>query len=491
MKDGQSPPALFTVRKENVVFRKPFHRIAGLLVLAALLADSAIVAAQESLPQGATFRGEIRRGADGKLTVVPEAEAAGQQGSANAVPAGAKMPGDEGVSSGSRARVDAPAKRFDAGPPDMSCLTGRTTLSASERVLVKMSADSWISLPGTAFGTFCKVHQVSALEGNGGCAMAINAWSGGVFDEHRRKMLVIGGGHMDYWGNEVSGFDLASASWSLVKPASSLGGASAPSEPMPDGNPVSRHTYDGLAFMRHLSQVFMFGGATAPNGYSVNSTWWFDPAKGVWRAKGNAPRSGAGHYYMASAYDPVTRKVYVRDETAFLTYDPDADRWSGSIVNFGNPPYYPRMQTHHYRRGVILPAQRLFLAAGGTLKSPVAPDVFVYDLDGQRDATGTYRMSGDTSVISVAGLGLDVDTRSGALVAWAGGAPAIMDPATWHWRRGSSRGAPVQPVGNGTFGRFRYIPYLNVFILVNRPEEDVHFYKLTAGCGSREEAMPR
>ncbi len=491
MKDGQSPPALFTVRKENVVFRKPFHRIAGLLVLAALLADSAIVAAQESLPQGATFRGEIRRGADGKLTVVPEAEAAGQQGSANAVPAGAKMPGDEGVSSGSRARVDAPAKRFDAGPPDMSCLTGRTTLSASERVLVKMSADSWISLPGTAFGTFCKVHQVSALEGNGGCAMAINAWSGGVFDEHRRKMLVIGGGHMDYWGNEVSGFDLASASWSLVKPASSLGGASAPSEPMPDGNPVSRHTYDGLAFMRHLSQVFMFGGATAPNGYSVNSTWWFDPAKGVWRAKGNAPRSGAGHYYMASAYDPVTRKVYVRDETAFLTYDPDADRWSGSIVNFGNPPYYPRMQTHHYRRGVILPAQRLFLAAGGTLKSPAAPDVFVYDLDGQRDATGTYRMSGDTSVISVAGLGLDVDTRSGALVAWAGGAPAIMDPATWHWRRGSSRGAPVQPVGNGTFGRFRYIPYLNVFILVNRPEEDVHFYKLTAGCGSREEAMPR
>ena len=491
MKDGQSPPALFTVRKENVVFRKPFHRIAGLLVLAALLADSAIVAAQESLPQGATFRGEIRRGADGKLTVVPEAEAAGQQGSANAVPAGAKMPGDEGVSSGSRARVDAPAKRFDAGPPDMSCLTGRTTLSASERVLVKMSADSWISLPGTAFGTFCKVHQVSALEGNGGCAMAINAWSGGVFDEHRRKMLVIGGGHMDYWGNEVSGFDLASASWSLVKPASSLGGASAPSEPMPDGNPVSRHTYDGLAFMRHLSQVFMFGGATAPNGYSVNSTWWFDPAKGVWRAKGNAPRSGTGHYYMASAYDPVTRKVYVRDETAFLTYDPDADRWSGSIVNFGNPPYYPRMQTHHYRRGVILPAQRLFLAAGGTLKSPAAPDVFVYDLDGQRDATGTYRMSGDTSVISVAGLGLDVDTRSGALVAWAGGAPAIMDPATWHWRRGSSRGAPVQPVGNGTFGRFRYIPYLNVFILVNRPEEDVHFYKLTAGCGSREEAMPR
>jgi len=46
-------------------------------------------------------------------------------------------------------------------------------------------------------------------------------------------------------------------------------------------------------------------------------------------------------------------------------------------------------------------------------------------------------------------------------------------------------------VGNGTFGHFRYIPYLNVFILVNLPDDDVHFYKLTQGCGSRDEAIPR
>lgn len=65
-----------------------------------------------------------------------------------------------------------------------------------------------------------------------------------------------------------------------------------------------------------------------------------------------------------------------------------------------------------------------------------------------------------------------------------------MDSATRHWRRGSARGAPPQAVGNGTYGRFRYIPHLNVFILVNKPEEDVHFYKLTAGCGPRENFSP-
>jgi len=171
-------------------------------------------------------------------------------------------------------------------------------------------------------------------------------------------------------------------------------------------------------------------------------------------------------------------------------YDPDTDNWSGPIVDFGYPPYYPRMQTYHYRRGVILPAQRIFLAAGGTLKNPAAPDVFVYDLDGRRDVTGAYPMTGDTSVISVAGLGLDADARTGELVAWAGGAPAIMDPATWHWRRGSPLGAPPQAVRNGTYGRFRYIAYLNVFILVNKPEEDVHFYKLSAGCGKNDSTSP-
>jgi hypothetical protein len=29
-----------------------------------------------------------------------------------------------------------------------------------------------------------------------------------------------------------------------------------------------------------------------------------------------------------------------------------------------------------------------------------------------------------------------------------------------------------------------------VFILVNKPEKDVHFYKLSAGCGPQDKAAP-
>ena len=124
------------------------------------------------------------------------------------------------------------------------------------------------------------------------------------------------------------------------------------------------------------------------------------------------------------------------------------------------------------------------------LDNPAAPDVFVYHLDDRREVTREHSMSGDISVIGVAGSGLDADVRTGSLVAWTGGAPAIMDPATWYWRRGSACGAPPKAVANGTFGRFRYISYLNVFILVNKPEEDVYFYKLSAGCGVKDSSAP-
>jgi hypothetical protein len=40
-------------------------------------------------------------------------------------------------------------------------------------------------------------------------------------------------------------------------------------------------------------------------------------------------------------------------------------------------------------------------------------------------------------------------------------------------------------VDTGTYGRWRYIARLNVFVLVNSVDDDVRFYKHTAGCGVR------
>ncbi|MGC4119485.1 MAG: hypothetical protein QM765_33935 [Myxococcales bacterium] len=185
---------------------------------------------------------------------------------------------------------------------------------------------------------------------------------------------------------------------------------------------------------------------------------------------------------MGSAYDAETKRIYVRDNNGLWTYDTEADAWTRKL-DFGYPPYYPKWQTYHYRSAAILEPQRYFVSAGSAL-SDGAPDFFVYDIDGDADVTASFTMSGDLSVIAGKAPGLAFDEKSGSLVAWSGGAPAIMDPATRAWSRGSAQGAPAQPVDNGTYGRFRYIAYLNVFVLVNGPSDPVHFYKLTAGCGA-------
>ena len=56
-----------------------------LVFLANMLAGSALALAQESLPKTSNYRGEIRRGTDGRLMVLPEVEPASQESSGNSV----------------------------------------------------------------------------------------------------------------------------------------------------------------------------------------------------------------------------------------------------------------------------------------------------------------------------------------------------------------------------------------------------------------------
>jgi hypothetical protein len=46
---------------------------------------------------------------------------------------------------------------------------------------------------------------------------------------------------------------------------------------------------------------------------------------------------------------------------------------------------------------------------------------------------------------------------------------------------GSNTVTPMAANGDGTYGRFRYIPSKNAYVVVNSIDEDVFFYKLAAG----------
>src|SRR5438309_1285145 len=92
----------------------------------------------------------------------------------------------------------------------------------------------------------------NATGGGGGSA------SGGMFDDGNRQMIVFGGGHGGYYGNEVYAFDPKTRAWKLLRTATPLDGGQSPSEPMYDGTPVSRHTYDGLVQLTDAKQMMVF-----------------------------------------------------------------------------------------------------------------------------------------------------------------------------------------------------------------------------------------
>jgi hypothetical protein len=84
--------------------------------------------------------------------------------------------------------------------------------------------------------------------------------------------------------------------------------------------------------------------------------------------------------------------------------------------------------------------------------------------------------------------GLAYDSVVGKFVAWSGGTDVfVFDLANKSWTKvtpaSSNKVIPTPAQNNGTFGRFRYIKSRNLFIAVNRTNENVFFYKLSAGGG--------
>jgi len=99
----------------------------------------------------------------------------------------------------------------------------------------------------------------------GSPAAVINAWGSGIYDTKRNRYCVHGGGHGDYAGNEWYCFDLAVLTWSRIwgptpnefisPPPATIG------ETYLNGDPRSRHSYDGLEYAPNVDKYFVHGGS--------------------------------------------------------------------------------------------------------------------------------------------------------------------------------------------------------------------------------------
>ncbi len=347
--------------------------------------------------------------------------------------------------------------------------------------VANLPAGEWCEVPNSHMRSvaFNWPTGVEFTQNGVGVAGVMSVWSGGAFDTKRNRLVVWGGGHSAYAGNELYAFDVNTLRWTRVNDPSIPVSSSQPYTP--GGGPASRHSYDYIEYVPSLDRFCSFGvvGPYPMAGGEFSNTDCFNFDTLAWERKADTPSFGTG---AISDVDPITGHVWVRGNNngnsatgTLAEWDPARDVWTSRIPSESD-------RTMYSKTGAIDPVRRKFVAVGGG-------GVYVWNI-GSSGAITRQDMTtaGATSIVDTGNPGLVYDPVTDRLVAWSGGANVYtlnLDTQVWSQISpvGSNSTTPTAAEGTGTFGRFRYIPSKNVFVVVNNVDENVFFYKLSASAG--------
>jgi hypothetical protein len=331
----------------------------------------------------------------------------------------------------------------------------------------------WHVLANTRLRSVCAVDTgFPQVAGVNGCRAITYAWSGGAFDTRRNRLIVFGGGHNDYYGNEIYAVNVGSSTVErLTDPGLPI--ATSCVESIAGGTqPNSRHTYDGVEYLPTVDKLFIFGGALAcAGGFHGGDTWMFDFATKRWQnmqPSGPQPQKEVG---ILTAYDPNTGLVLLHDRRFLFSYDPVANR-------------YTQLTTQNAYFGYTMsatldPVRKRFVVVGyDTMQE--SGQVYSFDITpgGSYAMTRVATTGGDT-LIGTAYPGLAFDTATQKIVAWSEkqvNTVYSLDLGTRQWTSATFSGGPA-PAGNGTHGRWQYSAASGVFVLVNRVDDNVLVFR--------------
>ena len=368
------------------------------------------------------------------------------------------------------------------------------------QLIANIPPGHWIEVPDSKMTRiFYNGPLASQIHGVTGPNTIVNAWSGGTLDTKRNRLVIWGGGHTDYAGNEVYAFNLNTLKWERLSDPSSIAGYDGKSGEYPDGTPASTHTYDAITylpdpydglFVSMLPAIFQTGSASLV-------TWLFEFKTGQWKKLGPALEGIYGN--SMTAYDPGTGHVWEQGgvfggDAFILEFDPGRNIWTRRNNGSDNLPYY--IQTV-----AIDPSDQLLVAVGGGtslmlqgLSTRIAVDV--WDLNRPGKANTPVR-SGPADVENAPSPGFAWYPPGKAFVGWpnGGGAVYTLDPKTWTWTMhppaaDNMVAPPSSTASGGTFGRFQYVPSMGVFVLVNAPDQNVYLYKPDFKAGRPSPSCP-
>ena len=336
----------------------------------------------------------------------------------------------------------------------------------------------WTELPNTKLNAVCP-HDSPDYPFSKNCFQVVGAWSGGIADIARNRLIIWGGGHNDYFGNELYFLDLADQKLKRLNDPSPIATGTKDVE-LSDHTPNSRHTYGGLAHLAHADRMFVYGGspATSGAGFASTDTWSLDLATLLWKRVDSPTTPGplGNDFGVVSDYDPNTQTVFVHDNKKFWQYTDEARSYkelASSTISI-------------YNSAVIDPKRKLFFIIGGQNPKTSAADVIqVIDISRSNNySLQDWHTSGCGALPNAGYPGVAYDPVLDRIVGWVGGNTVyIFNPDTKSCTTNLPANGPGPQQTNGTHGRFRYFPGIDAFVVVNDANQNAYVLKLSSAPG--------
>ena len=337
----------------------------------------------------------------------------------------------------------------------------------------------WSQLSNTKIASVCAaINGFPQVSGTSGCD-GIFAWSSAVMDTKRNRMIVTGGGHNDYDGNEIYALNLSANPVTMTRLTDpGLPTASTCQESIANGTqPNSRHTYDGIEYMPNIDRLFVFSGSlSCSSGNFGQSTWTYDFTANQWQnmnPSGPLPVPGPGRLV---AYDPNTGLMFVHDEWNLFSYSFSTNMYT-KLTNSSSSLGY-------HMNATIDPVRKLFVIAGYD-NVQGGGRIHTYSIAlGSTYQRQSYTMSGCGNLTTTY-PGIEYHAGTDRLVGWNGGDTVYslnLDTKTCTSITNAGGPGAASVIGSGTHGRWRYAPASGAFILVNEYNQDAYAFRLGASA---------
>jgi hypothetical protein len=417
----------------------------------------------------------------------------------------------------------------------VATLTVTAPTSYLAALLASIPEGGWVKVSSNSFSEVWPTGADLPPPTPGGPYQIIPAWSGFAWDTRRSQLMLFGGGHANYVGNEVYVWQGSDGRWTRGSLPSRVDLST--SYVVGNGAPQSAHTYQTSSYAPLADRFVVFGGAGWNSGgplVDVNGRtgpWWWDPSKAASTLVGgqdgtgwDPARLGSNAWQMRTDFPWFGLPIGVgpnfvngtsayREENGrdvlYVTMDSNASGWPSLYryqlgtpttpdlfqqvgVPSGGAVMYAGSATIDSRNGLFVRTA----TAGGALG-----DIAVWRLANNNPTSPWANVDSAVQFLDESGMPIDVaigssiayDSVNDQFVIWDSlerGSVWITHAAFnadgsiasfWTVRRAAST-TTAQPLGNhfnGVLGKWKYAPDLRAFVaLDSRPDSgDVWLYK--------------